>query len=661
MVADLYPTARQEPFRLKQAASLATEGGAAVCNAAPAGPPRPSLSERAAQVVAGNAPPSAAPSCQQSLTMSFFFDGTGNNREADLGTNEHSNVARLFLAHQRDDEAQGRYRVYVPGIGTYFQEIGDPGGTDMGLGFGAKGENRIDWAFKQFQEKLAYHAALAENPRNKITMIRVSAFGFSRGATQARAFAREFQKLCKQDGADWRLRAGGHPVRFCFLGLWDTVASVGLPMSANNTPLAQSLDWMSTSKALRNRNMTQNGVRTLAFGEPGADPAPGVHDGHMGWANPLDVPSMVERCVHMVAGHELRNSFPVDSCRRGTSYPTSVEEMVYPGVHSDVGGGYRPGEGGRSPKPGQMLSLIPLRAMHQKAVAAGVPLHLLPSLQDVDPKLPSYFATDEDSRTEFTKLHSLWQHYMSKAGMGGRPIGQMMNAHMRQYYGWRFYKIGVNEIARKRGEATTDEATLKRNEAEWRKERQSLEREMSPAKAVMDAAVKRREQARWRLEQARQSEMEGGSAVDPKLEAAAERADAEAVELSDPYLQLKARYDTLPGTEGMLARNLALYDQQLLADAQAIRESHLANPSRPLRPHYRNLLEAYEAEFVHNTGLRDEQIIEFFDTYVHDSLAGFARDATLPSDPRVVYIGDDMKSRHALRTVPSKQGETIPA
>lgn len=661
MVADVYPAARQEPFRLKQAASLATEGGAAVCNAAPAGSIRPSLSERAAQVVAGNAAPSAEPSCQQSLTMSFFFDGTGNNREADIGSNEHSNVARLYMAHEENDKAQGRYRIYVPGIGTYFKEIGDPGGTTTGMGFGAQGEGRIDWAFKQFQEKLAYHVGLAQNPRNKITMIRVSAFGFSRGATQARAFAREFQKLCKQDGADWRLKAGGHPVRFYFLGLWDTVASVGLPMSANNTPLAQSLDWMSTSRALRNRNMTETGVRILAFGEPGADPAPGVHDGHMDWAHPLDVPSMVERCVHMVAGHELRNSFPVDSCRRGDHYPPGVEEMIYPGVHSDVGGGYRPGEGGRSAKPGQMLSLIPLRAMHQKAVAAGVPLHLLSAMQSIAPALPSYFGADEDSQAEFTKLHSLWQHYMSKAGMGGRPIGQMMNAHMRQYYGWRFYKIGVNEIARKRGEETKDETALKRSEAEWLKEREALEREMAPAKTVMDAAVKRREQARWRLEQARQWEMEGGSKVDPKLEAAAERADAEATELSDPYLKLKARQDTLPGTKGALARNLQLYDQQLLGDAQAIREVHLAHPSRPLRPHYLNLLEAYEAEFIHNTGLRDEQIIEFFDTYVHDSLAAFALDATLPSDPRVVYIGDDMKSRHALNAVPSKQGESIPA
>jgi hypothetical protein len=285
---------------------------------------------------------------------------------------------------------------------------------------------------------------------------------------------------------------------------------------------------------------------------------------------------------------------------------------------------------------------------------------LLPSLQSADPKLPVYFGIDESSQAEFTKLQTLWQHYMSKTGFGGKSIGQMMNAHMRQYYGWRFHKIRVNETARQRGEDTVDEATLKRSEAEWCQERDALKREMAPAKAVMDAAVRRRENARWNLADARQREMEGGSRVDPKLEAAAERADAEATELSDPYLKLKARFDTLPGTDGVLARNLQLYDRQLLADAQAVRAAHRADPSQPLRPHYRNLLEAYEAEFIHGTGLRDEQVIEFFDTYVHDSLAGFAKDATLPSDPRVVYVGDDVKSRHATNAVPSQQAQSVP-
>jgi hypothetical protein len=66
-----------------------------------------------------------------------------------------------------------------------------------------------------------------------------------------------------------------------------------------------------------------------------------------------------------------------------------------------------------------------------------------------------------------------------------------------------------------------------------------------------------------------------------------------------------------------------------------------------LRPHYKVLLEAYENEFEKKNGLKDESIISFFDNYVHDSLAGFAKDATLPSDPRVVYLGGDEKYKYA--------------
>jgi hypothetical protein len=36
-----------------------------------------------------------------------------------------------------------------------------------------------------------------------------------------------------------------------------------------------------------------------------------------------------------------------------------------------------------------------------------------------------------------------------------------------------------------------------------------------------------------------------------------------------------------------------------------------------------------------------------FDNYTHDSLAAFGKDATLPSDPRVVYFGGDEKYRYA--------------
>lgn len=66
-----------------------------------------------------------------------------------------------------------------------------------------------------------------------------------------------------------------------------------------------------------------------------------------------------------------------------------------------------------------------------------------------------------------------------------------------------------------------------------------------------------------------------------------------------------------------------------------------------MRPHYKILVEAYENEFEKNKGLTDEKIISLFDNYIHDSLAAFAKDATLPSDPRVVYLGGDEKYAYA--------------
>ena len=652
MAADQFPKAKQTTERLEAAADLASQIGPPVVAALSAGSANPSLTQRATQIHATSDKQDTKPSCQQSLCLSFFFDGTGNNLDADSPSNELSNVAKLFLAHQRDDKAQGRYRFYIPGIGTYFKEIGDPGGTTRGLAFGAEGEARIGWAFKQFDEKLKAAEALAMNPTNKITMVRVSAFGFSRGATEARAFAREFQKLCQQSSAGWELKAGGYPVRFYFLGLWDTVASVGVPMSANNTPVAQSFGWMDAANALRARNTTLNGVTTLAFGQPGADPAPGPADGHGSWAHPLDVPDMIEKCVHMVAAHEMRNSFPLDSCRRNMRYPDSVEEMVYPGVHSDVGGGYRPGEGARCAEPGQMLSLIPLRAMHQQAWEAGVPI--FPIAGHPDPKVIQYFAADAASQPEFNKLKDHWQHYMQQAGFGGRGIGQMFNAHMRLYYGWRFYKIKQNQAVRANGSETPDQATLRQREAEWRKERTQLSSEMTPLKKELDASQTQLTRAQNRLSQAQISHSQYGTSIDPALGQGVASAQARLDDAKDPYLKLKARYDTLPGTEGALAANLNVYDDQLMADAQDIRSTLKSSPGTPVRPHYRNLLDAYEAEFVNRSGLRDEKVLAFFDNYVHDSLAGFAQDATLPSDPRVIYVGDDVKSRHAQLDKPRK-------
>jgi hypothetical protein len=54
--------------------------------------------------------------CEQQPWVSFFFDGTGNNRKIDEPKKKLSNVARLYEGH--DEERPLVWRFYYPGVGT---------------------------------------------------------------------------------------------------------------------------------------------------------------------------------------------------------------------------------------------------------------------------------------------------------------------------------------------------------------------------------------------------------------------------------------------------------------------------------------------------------------------------------------------------------------
>lgn len=362
--------------------------------------------------------------CCRELYLSFFFDGTNNNLQRDRKNHSQSNIGRLFdLYPERNQE--GFFKIYVPGVGTPFREIGDTGeGNDLlygqtdrrrGLAFAGKGEARIVWALLHAVNSLAIYFVKNEllsyeetktlantltqpkpltpaelgmtalgplhpaglvatqsallsrfiDRRTKINAhrraklkelckkldskvaplrlgyprvkkIRVSIFGFSRGAAQARGFSNWFIEMCR-DASGGAMTLAGIPVEIDFLGLFDTVASVGL---ANSVLVA---------------------------------------DGHMEWADAergLRIAPEVKQCLHLVSAHELRRSFPLDSVSVGQSLPANCVEIVYPGVHSDLGGGYKPSEQGRGldAQGHDMASRIPLADMYRAARLAGVPL-----------------------------------------------------------------------------------------------------------------------------------------------------------------------------------------------------------------------------------------------------------------------------------------------
>lgn len=584
----------------------------------------------------------AIAACTQIIWVSFFFDGTGNNREADLIFRKHSNIVRLYRAHKPTDFSKRLFSVYIPGIGTYFPEIGDRGGGDFGLGCGAMGEARLNFAIKQFDTFLSRPVSQARSPANAIQEINIAAFGFSRGAALARAFLNMLmEQRCELRQGRWLLRDGSWPIRFRFLGLFDTVASVGLPMSWNNTALVEAkrgdVAGMMRKRLLDHPNTSPQKLAFFSKTSLLADPAPGKQHGHSDWGERLKIHESVEEVRHFIAAHEIRNSFPLDSIsilQHGSiSKPDNFYEVIYPGAHSDVGGGYAPGEGGKAVLPDESLSLIPLRHMYDCASRAGVPM------------LAEW---NEENKSDFKTDSILVQSYNAyqKAVGSFANLGDGINKHMAMYYAWRFRSIRMKAAGDK-----AEARLIQAQDSKFRKNDEVLAKKL-------DDLVGRENLSLISLNALKEvQDMRAVTSEDSSAYKALSVKDSDVEEARRKYenalderLKMKAKKDSLPNMRNLLAI-LELYDKQLLADVLAIQNAlHNAagNKKRSdLRPHYNLLLQAYANEFEKNNGLKDEKVIIFFDKYVHDSLAGFGKDATLPSDPRVVYLGGNEKLSYA--------------
>ncbi len=355
--------------------------------------------------------------CSDVVNISVFFDGTGNNDTVDQGLHRWSNPSRLWRSAQKLANEK-TFSIYVSGVGTKFngtpknwQKYVEVPGTVIqdkagGDGFGAGGARRTRYGQKQVNDAL--RQALLDNaakfnaetkeyakknsdaklsdiskklkPFNLIRVINLSVFGFSRGAALARAFTNDFLKKCKVS-KDGSVMFNGHPVRIRFLGLFDTVASFGLPSVNIDGPFDE-------------RNLV--------------------------------VPDVVERCVHFVAAHELRFSFPVDLIRKGGKYRPNWKEAVYPGVHSDVGGGYEPKVQGIS----NNYSRIPMKHMMHEAVIGGVRML---DYDDLPAESSQLFAQLYEVSKE---TNTAYRDYMAAVRPSG-TMEQVIAAHMKALYsGW---------------------------------------------------------------------------------------------------------------------------------------------------------------------------------------------------------------------------------
>ncbi|MNE06022.1 hypothetical protein D3C80_985970 [compost metagenome] len=270
------------------------------------------------------------------LRIGVFFDGTYNNAanaaQGQLCGAQHAitgddldasckpymrdpessygnGVTNIKLLHDLYPETQklpasakqGHRRIYIEGIGTRAGEEDSPFGA--GTGRGATGVvGRVKKAFEEI--RVTCYRFIDENPDYEIESLTLDIFGFSRGAAAARHFANQLAKgrngplgmmFPDPSGTFSKDLSGryGQGIQVAFIGLFDTVASTAGLANLGNV-----------------RSASTPGLQLYL------------------------APDHFPTVVHLVARDEYRANFALNS--------TAPEhrELVLPGAHADLGGGY---------------------------------------------------------------------------------------------------------------------------------------------------------------------------------------------------------------------------------------------------------------------------------------------------------------------------------
>jgi uncharacterized protein (DUF2235 family) len=276
------------------------------------------------------------------LRLIVCFDGTWNRPAADLDplTRVETNVCRLYENTVTGDVAGGftQQKWYDPGVGTdWYDHV--RGGV-FGLGLDQNIRQGYRWLVDAYPD-----AGAAE----------IFVIGFSRGAYTARSLVgmiRNVGLLAPQNGhrvdeayAIYRRRDESadtdqakafrdrysRDIKIKFLGVWDTVGALGIPLHA--------MQWLN--------------ARQYAF-----------HD--------TELSGIVENAAHAAAIDEWRVDYQVTLWDDKRKPGQTVEQRWFVGAHADIGGGYAD----------RRLSDITLRWMQQKAIEAGLVTGPLPEVGD---------------------------------------------------------------------------------------------------------------------------------------------------------------------------------------------------------------------------------------------------------------------------------------
>lgn len=240
------------------------------------------------------------------------LDGTWNNpSQEDNGIPAPTNVFKLFnAADDSDSYGNEQKKFYHPGLGG--EEIGKKDeylGGAIGHGIGRHICNAYHWIARQY------------NPGDSVYI-----FGFSRGAFIARSLCGllkhglidftgvpeqqrweqthslyEKYRNISRDLSAIVMRQNGAPFLIRFVGVWDTVGALGVPDDL------EILNLLDKPEQWRFHNTEL-----------------GAH---------------IQTARHAMAIDEKRSSFTVTRWSNAANH-NDAKEVWFPGVHSDVGGGY---------------------------------------------------------------------------------------------------------------------------------------------------------------------------------------------------------------------------------------------------------------------------------------------------------------------------------
>ena len=257
-----------------------------------------------------------------------FSDGTGQ----DGGKGNNSNVYKLYNAIR--DRSPDQIAFYDRGLGTGWRKIT---GNAMGMGISKNIHDCYEFIFDNYEAG------------DKIYL-----FGFSRGATTVRSLssfidlfgilpkarpelikdAYKIYKIRKKEKRDRKAAAfiKKHHTMWAsveFLGVWDTVAALGLPFKSFNNLLDRIPLFRHKFQDLRLSESVKHAYQALAIDD--------------------------ERHIFHPTMWDIQNLKP---------YQT-VKQVWFCGMHTDVGGGYAE----------SALSDIPLEWMAAMAVKHGLKIH----------------------------------------------------------------------------------------------------------------------------------------------------------------------------------------------------------------------------------------------------------------------------------------------